>query len=397
MKKWVLLWLSIILSYPAFAQNSHQTPIDFLNADDPRTLAEYNRIRRENVEQKLNEKEHIGLEILLANPALTQPSSLFGHIFFRFLDKDNNSLNDLTVGFNFIPLTSGQMKVFNEWAMYPFAESLFENIHRYQKTESRKIHRWIIPSDSAKLGKIKELLLQINEVPSIIGDYHLFSNNCVTAILKILGSAGYPLPMWNDLVRVDLPSFMGSYLNSNFINPYPPHEDLDIKGASLIFEDLSREFQNNFLMRVITGESDGDFLNQEKVWQRIEELSNTEIEKLLLFWPTKLRKYESRIRQIYRSKNIDVSSLHQLVDVTDFPIELYQLCGETDRGCLDLKSQVTKEVWPHETLKEHGSYQFAFLRNERQRSKNLATDRVARALNNSIIHEAEELFRDWSY
>jgi len=225
---------------------------------------------------------------------------------------------------------------------------LVDVLINYMKNDVRPIERMIIPANQRHIHNLKITLLMIAEAPSLIGEYHLFKNNCLTALFKVLKHSGYPFFTG---AAIYLPVNMRRQMYTNLLDVYPQHAGLKILGATDII-DLLRERYQTLSQR--NAESDEKMmLESADFWQLVGSLDRISLDRLELFWPFKWQSKIENLRILLRKAGPRTAPMSELLRIKSFPRSLYQLCDPGAQNCHEARAQDAVTIWSLSELKNH--------------------------------------------
>ncbi|WP_127716036.1 DUF4105 domain-containing protein [Halobacteriovorax sp. HLS] len=148
MKVITLLFLFVIA-----AQASDNDNIAFLQwSQSHREMYQLNKKFVKRLEKKIEAKQIIGLELIIAEKSDIRVESRFGHAMFRFVDSDSDPGNDITVSFVADvdgPDMSTVGGITGKYTIFPVFKSMRLYIKQYIKDDGRPLERHIIPSDNS--------------------------------------------------------------------------------------------------------------------------------------------------------------------------------------------------------------------------------------------------------
>ena len=343
-------------------------------------------------------RKHIGLELLVAEGTFAQPESISGHSFLRFIDEDENPLNDTIVSFNMLPLDPSKMyeKSFGGFPNVPMIGSFAETMISYMRSENRPIRRYIIPTTPQFIANLKTIIRQVIEAPSLMNDYHFTQNNCLTGIIKIFKYVGYPI---HELGLVDIPSTAGNSLMINSMAFYPESPTMLVRGGSDLITRINDEFEKGFIARKWNSEEKGTFLNQEPFWNSLENWSEQDLERLLTFWPFDWNSQYPRMQKIADAHIQNHHPLLQIIGIKQLPDAIYQLCNIDDVNCREARKQAAIENYGEQAMRDHLKYATGIRNYEISRTKQLANDFVMneklQLLNNPVALELVNFANDF--
>lgn len=313
-------------------------------------------------------RDHIGLELLTAGSTTNHISSVFGHSLIRFIDNDDDSLNDLIVGFEMLDIGDGKglEKGLNGGNIsVPTVMTMAEFLLRYGMNEGRSLDRTIIPTTPEITSRLKSVFLNIIRVPSLPGDYRFFSNNCMTILKKALGAAGYVLPV----TLVDIPAQQSVYMNSILLTHVPTislpavsdllwskicqywKSERGIRSCSVHINKwrLSNATISSWPLLLRT-------LQEKNFWYFLKKSSDYEKALIYQLWPYDLNE-QSGSHGFLQIMN----HLHELNLTSDkrvslnhifrkLPIEVYLHCRFDDHVCRENRKLAALKVWSREEL-----------------------------------------------
>lgn len=326
------------------------------------------------------QRNHWGIELIIAEGLRSTPESLFGHSVIRLLDDDENPWNDTVISFEMLIVDSEQTysKAFSGgYETMPFISDLATRLVEYSSLQARGLRRVIIPSNSEKIAKLKRTVRSIIDVPDIIGDYNFMSNNCVTAILKLLNEIGYQ----SGQARVDFPDLLPTRIRQQLMTWSP---NISIPAVTEVMEVLVCEFlqskgsryncnRTGLLARLgRTSVSSGMFnltVERADFW-RYADQHGTEEQKLMLvnFFPESLMRSREEVARgrpnpfmhyirfkMANQELLEISKFAQIMP--SFPREVYLLCDVLDSSCRTARMRSILATWsPEETLQRIARY-----------------------------------------
>ncbi len=393
-KNSLLIAVSLLMSHAAFAFNARTFQLESKHYETVEQFVQANR----RIADIAFKRDMMGLEIWIASPTWAQPESYFGHVFLRFVDRDDDPLNDIVVNFNQMILDPQKMyaKSFGGYPMVPKFFTLMDSFVAYMKLEVRPLRRFIIPTSPRLMSNLKHVLKALVDAPYLLEDYHYTQNNCLTGILKALKAAGYPvLPG----AIYDIPGNVENKLNYNFLNFYPKSNQLIFSGASQIIEKIEAPFKPSFVNRVYKKIVDEDWIEemlaQPSFWSAIEVLPADQLEFLLFYWPNKWRSGLERIYQIADQKALRVSSARELIQIPQFPSALYELCEPQDQECRKKRIWAALSIWSPADLLDQVGHIPARRQTEIKRFKQMTGGMAAIPMLNGVVpKDLEQFARD---
>lgn len=363
-----------------------------LESSQPNTISEIYSANRERTLFFLN-RNIIGFEVWLAGSSLNQIESSGGHIILRFLDDNTNHLDDTLVTFIMLPLEANSIysKAFGGFQLVPMIQSMSEVLITYMKNENRSIHRYIIPANSQRIDLLKRTISQLTSAPNLLGDYHFFTNNCMTGLIKLLKQSGFPVLHG---AMADLPMNMNRWLSFNFLNFYPRHDQLNIDGATRVISALQKKHSLSYAEKTINlliknNKADSILLN-DRFWEDILKLEYSDLNKLALFWPTEWSRFTHKLHQMLSIRNVKLDLSVVNLDIKPLRLELYQSCDKKDDNCQNNKMKSALEYWTPTELKEHLRGNFLRHSYETQRAQQLIGDsrmQILETLKNDLVTE----------
>lgn len=375
------IWLQLfILSCVSlgFASDMLRERYEFKSND----FQTYAQTVRENTEQMEREfkKNHIGLELIFSEGSFKQIESLTGHVFLRLIDEDNDDSNDTTISFNMVSVNKEKKyeNAFKGAGNIPLVGILLEKIVQYMKYDSRPLVRHILPTTPERLEVIKGMLLDIAVANRVTKDYNFVRNNCMTAILRVLKHAGYPVI---SKTIADIPSTIGNILEINGMSYYPRLKK--IVGAADVIEKLRSKHSPNFLEKTynFAKESVSDFEAQdihemEEFKNSIIDLNQDEFNRLIYFWPYKWVSQINWAYSLIETKSGRLPGVETYLPLAKLDSSLYQVCELDDMSCVSDRSQAAIDYFGEKKLKSHLKKSASILKQEIRRSKGMINEGV---------------------
>jgi len=206
----------IILGLPVFAlaQEGEGAPLWKVELSE---LLENNSKNLSVLFSKENEIQ--GVELIVASSTNRALYSRFGHAMLRFIDRDDDPLNDLMLSFVALidePQISLRKGILGGYRILPLVKTTGDFWVQYVRDENRPLERWVIPTTEKERRELVESLENLVEE----GDskkYSFFKNNCSRLLTEFLEFAG--LPSVGHLPRI--PTHIPGFLDQNLLNPYP--------------------------------------------------------------------------------------------------------------------------------------------------------------------------------
>ena len=369
-----------------------------LESADPEAIARHLQGNR-NRWAKHVKREHLGLEIWIAEGTWKSPESAFGHAMLRLIDNDEDAFNDTVVTFSMLPLDSRKTyeHAFGGFPIIPNVQTLIESLVTYLRLEGRPLRRFILPADAPLLMGVKRALSQSIEAPQVLGTYHFVQNNCFSGLLKVLKAGGYPLPQHSLL---QIPANAPNTLTFNFMNFYPKTPHLRVEGAARVIEALQAKFGDSrakvWFESWRKGEDTSlEFLHRAEFWAGIESLSDPEIELLLHFWPLDWNSHASRIRDLHARRIQHPRNLREILSLKAFPKSLYRLCSTDDVACRSERSLELRNNWSAASIAKHLRRVHQVYQEDAERRQHLADPQIRLAqLQHRVIFDLLQLIRD---
>lgn len=343
-------------------------------------------------------RQHIGLELLVAEGSFSQPESISGHAFLRLIDADENPLNDTIISFSMLPLDPSRTyaKTFGGFPNVPMVGSFAESMINYMRSENRPLRRYVIPATPKLLSHLKTVIRQVIEAPSLINEYHFTQNNCLSGIMKVLKYVGYPI---HDMGLIDIPALASNALMMNTMSFYPNNSDMVIVGGSDLIRRINDGFEKNFISRKWSGEEKGAFLEQDAVWETLRTWSEQDIERLVTFWPLDWNQYFDRIQKIADRQIRSPRPLLQIVNIKPLPASIYRLCNIDDTACRDSRKQDAIQNFGEQAMRKHLINARATRLSEVKRTRQLGNDRILneklKLLENPVAMELQHFADDF--
>lgn len=362
---------------------------------------------------RLFEKKHWGLEIIIAGPSLDRPESIFGHVLIRFLDDDQDPINDDVIGFQSLHLDESvaTIRAFEGGdEVIPVVDTFAVYLQDYTLLQSRSTVRLILPSNQATILKIKQNFARMISVTELADTYKFQSNNCASVLLKLLGSSGYPTP-WK---LIDMPTYLDDRIRGAMIT-YSPNIELpslngllwphvcgylrEKKGIQHCTRHWYWEKIRNFSPFF---NSMSPIFGEDAFWTYLSTHA-TPFEKSIFvnLWPSDynsshmpgakagdvlIKLTEFGIKEKTAVKEWPLSRI-----IPDFPRELYRLCERGDEACRADRLNAIKAIWGINKIDSlvadfPGVEQF-----ERNRAKQLvpesAQSAIGRWLDSAIVQD----------
>lgn len=186
-------------------------------------------------------RHHVGIELITAGGTWNSPISLFGHTMLRFIDTDDDPLNDTLIGFEMLvadPNKIVEKGLKGGYENFLTVREFNAYLITYALKEARSTIRTILPSSPKQISDLKKAIERVSKVPDFVGDYDFLKNNCASAMLRLLSMAGYP--MFRTVV--DIPGQLNQRLR-NAVLTYAP--DITLES----FDDFFHEKVCDFLKK----------------------------------------------------------------------------------------------------------------------------------------------------
>lgn len=390
--------ISLVLGFVASTASAIEIVRDMsLESPNPEAIYQASQANKKRMEYHFA-RNHVGIELMVAEGTWSQIESVSGHAFIRFIDEDQNPLNDTVITFNMVPLDSSKMydKAFGGFPNVPLVQSFSESMISYMKQENRPIRRFILPATPQIITNLKTILRQVIEVPSLIKDYNFIQNNCLSGVLKVLKYVGYPI---HEVGLIDIPAIAGNVLMMNAIAFYPTDDTFIIRGGSDLIEKLNSKFGSNFIVRKIKGEEKNDMLKRDEFWAELRTWSSDDLERLMIYWPLDWISYLSQFQKIYDEKVTTKHALLDIVGIKNLSPYLYRLCNATDANCREPRKQAAIALFGEQLMRTHTAYAASARNREIKRSEQLGNvsvrDQKLKLLNNPIANELQLFSEDF--
>lgn len=326
-----------------------------LEGEDVYAIAAHIKMQRSKFRKIIGSKELVGMEVLVADSTSSKIESLFGHSAIRFIDNDESEYNDLVLSFQMLALDSSKVnsKALGGWENFPFVYSFEDYLKQYMSNEGRSVKRLIIPTDQEKLENVVLNLATILEVPDIVGDYNFFTNNCLTAIFKVLSDSGYAIhddSILNLAFGIQVPVLAERVLRKSFIVNYPYINlrsysgDLQTKAESMIQLEHSYKDINPYHDESLTLEN---YWRHSSFKDFIKNLTDDEVLGLNRDWPKKwmpvihLLDNELDKRNLLKNKKANHGAI---------PKSIYKICPLSQKNCITNKLKSLLEIWTKSDL-----------------------------------------------
>lgn len=302
-----------------------------------------------------NTTEHIGLEILSMNSKfdLKDLRNNFGKTFLRFVDSDDNDLNDLVITFemeNIYGDNKGDLLLTDAISFgannIPLAMSLNSFILNYLKKEQAKFNRYIIPAPLSLIKKLKKIILQIHRAPGILKDYNLVLNNGSHALMLCLQFAGMPLEL--DDISI-FPSRLHYFLDQMKLSIYPVITTPDVKQlkANIALTYLENHGSN------IEEDEDLNYLKDSQFLATLNNLSITQLEILHILLPDEWHRIGMKVSLMINAKKQDLNSSNattNLLNLDKLNHNIYSWCIVKDSKCRSKKIKSVLKKWTFDDI-----------------------------------------------
>ncbi|MFN8847400.1 MAG: DUF4105 domain-containing protein [Bdellovibrionales bacterium] len=290
--------------------------------------------------------ENWKIEILVTAPSTNSIESIFGHSALLVIPP-GKSIEDGTV-WNFQPdiskadtntpfqtilgLTNGQFPflILQEPALIFFSRQLIY--------ELRSIQRIIVPTTPLQSGNLIKILKQVEANPRLLKKYSFRTENCLTAILRILRLSGLPINL-NQLITIAKnlplePNHLPQIFRQLLISPIPPQTALNLFAQLKILE-------KKYNLKLQSQNVNGKYLSWDSREKYIfKSLKKHELalaaHSLAIFDDQRLPYLQELI------KNSNSSDHQSLVNLNNFPDIFYRTC--TDFKCAKKLVESAKEV-----------------------------------------------------
>lgn len=321
-------------------------------------------------------REHVGIELLVAEGSTARLWSVLGHLSLRFIDLDDNDQNDNVVGYMMPIIGQNAFEILLKgkdggWENVPFVLTLAETVVDYTKQDQRFVKRIIIPVDETTITKIKMNLLMSLQEPDIIGDYKFISNNCATAMYRLLSESGLKI---DGHPFFEVPAQAENNLRLNFLNPFPP---LYIRGAQDLISNVEK------LRYKCPGRArgkackytNGGWISDQNVSRYLETLASGDLERLFFFWPEEWESEKIAFANLVRLREPSGVPLEDLIHLEKVPKSIYRLCSPegAEFPCPQEWLRDLLSVWPAADLLTQAKDNELIYVSELRRAKQLAT------------------------
>jgi len=322
--------------------------------------------------ETLTKDGYAGLEVWTSAPSTKTKGATFGHTMLRFVDDDNNPLNDLVLSFRATIPEGEQLKISKalaheyEMGMDHGSVQSFWSLNLIW--QERPIYRHVVVSTAQlRQNLVTKLRADLIRNDGNFGKYALLENSCLSVVLRFLKGAGFPMLERNEV----LPTKIDEYLNSTFLSPF-------------VFDDIKMP-ENVASIRAK--------VQLALVTSDLSQLRPIEIQSFLQFPPAgfafSLRgKLADELSSRMKGHSTKLVPLEKLMNLDVLPKELYELC--LDGKCTETVAQ-SYQRFSNENgsearlrlpkLRENSS--IVRSRNARARGKNLeeAVSKVSDPLN----------------
>lgn len=322
------IWL--IFSFASFAST---------NAGKELLESKTGQTSKHHIEALLSNTQNIiGIEHLLADGLDDRIASKWGHSLLRFVDNDDNPLNDIVLSFvaftppdrinNLKALTGG-------YAVIPVVTTLAEMWNKYTLNEGRIFTRTIIQTNSEIRTNLITDLAEWRNDPAKYGRYGFLNNNCAGILKDYLQDSGIQHLTSGGLA----PTSVDDWLAKGLITSTPNIRFTTSPKA--IFETAMNTLGLNF-EQFYSGKNwpanSYELLSTVLTW---EELSFIYIQHTFL--PAHVAKSIVKNKPKKKAGYIDTYLGHKPI-----PSILYQLC--TDVRCARNFVEMQGHVWDKEAL-----------------------------------------------
>jgi hypothetical protein len=159
-------------------------------------LAQDNILKLEKLLKSQNQKEIIGMELIIAGPSAIRIESTFGHALLRFIDNDPDPYNDVTLAFVAdvpTPSTSIFKGVYGSYKVIADVQSFGLFLSLYTYGEGRYLERYPLDLSSEQIQKIGWTIVNSFKSGTDIfsknlnrSHYSFFKSNCSTLLAAFL-------------------------------------------------------------------------------------------------------------------------------------------------------------------------------------------------------------------
>lgn len=327
--------LSALVSHPA----SSDMYSEGLTPSQADRIAELARQNLENIKSlRQNSERIIGLELIVPNASAANVFGYFSHAMLRLVDDDDDIFNDRVVTFGMQALNEEEFftkALEGGWANLPEVDTFASRFVDYSKKGLRGMNRFILPSSREQIDLLLKNLETVAQVPTLVGTYKFLDNNCFTALMKLLGSSGYPVQKRKYYVPVQAES----YLRYGFLTALPKlHMSVPVA--------LIKEFDEIF-------DRDEEPLQNQKLVTYLKKLSTEDLVRALMFWPHKWALKKIQLMNEFKSRTDRTSyDLQTLMGYTSADANVYIACSLKDTECRRRRVSAVRETWSPEELSE---------------------------------------------
>jgi hypothetical protein len=285
------------------------------------------------------QKDIIGIEVLIAKGFNEHIYSQFGHTFLRFVHKDGLWAKDVTVSFvadiqtpefNYAKGTIGTYPVIAE------IKSLYEFWQEYVADERRELLRYVIPVSPGDIHNMISTLQRWQARPELMGNYTFLSNNCTHVLAQFLIHSGLSYEQHPPKKPFSLPD----WLEKSLMNVYPP---LTVLNQRMVINKLTRLLGSD---EATLKKGQWPEQSYELMGRQLNEKEIKFVYDYFLLIPTDIS--EKVARDFHYSKTAVNYSVVMSMD--NLGAQLYRVC--VDDACLKKIIELAQTTWSNSDLEK---------------------------------------------
>lgn len=345
------------------------------------------------------DRNFVGVEVLSSHAPSSPMRSSFSHMAILLIDERSDPMDNIVISFEMEILDESrafQASIEQSYAFIPKVYQLREYFNDYLVDRDNLLRRHILYSTPEMRERLVELISLVMDVPVLIGNYNFVSNNCMSAVMKVLNGSGF------NLIGgvIDIPLLFTNLLRTNLQLHLPPQDIVGRSDLTEVTERLSERYQ--FMLNKPELRADGwegideehiESINSkvEGLRDLIQDLSDEELNKLDILWSSRLGPRPAYFVELIDELDFPHLPFADIVGFESFPNKIYDLCDD-DEACLLEKKMALVDSFGLDSLYIHFNQMSGIRRSEMQRDLHLAR-RGQRGLdffNSSIVLENEK-------
>lgn len=310
--------------------------------------------------QEIKSTPYYGIEVLIADENNSQIASQFGHAAIRFVGSGGSDLSDYVISLEMFVTNPDKLyrnAILGGYEVFPRVYTLLEYINNYQVKEARGLNRIVVPSKKESIELLLDLIEKMITVPDLLGDYNFLTNNCMTALLKLLNASNIISTAYFQKL-IDSPSRAEALFRKELLSPYPSFR---LRSSVSILKVYAEDYYRNEKpagyryrarsSRLYISFDESNFINvltEDSFWTYLSKiLSPAELEIINFFWPQTYllnllnHQVPERSLEIYlrismkKSKALQASPSNNIQSngLKTIPRSLYRLCPLEDSPC----------------------------------------------------------------